>query len=96
MNMADQNQLFVDGVFNVAIQDGAVRVDFFQLSPTQRDAEGKPQRQFAHRLIMSPQGFLQTYSAMDQLVKQLEERGLVQRKDGAASTTEETLPDTDD
>jgi len=94
--MADQNQLFVDGVFNVAIQDGAVRVDFFQLSPTQRDAEGKPARQFAHRLIMSPQGFLQTYSAMDQLVKQLEERGLVQRKDGAASTTGDTLPDTGD
>lgn len=94
--MADQNQVFVDGVFNVGIQDGAVRIDFFQLSPTQRDSEGKSARQFAHRMILSPQGFLQTYSAMDQLVKQLEERGLVQRKDGTASTTGETLPDTED
>lgn len=93
--MADQNQQFVDGVFNVGIQDGAVRVDFFTFSPTQRDSEGKPARQFSERLIMSPQGFLQTYSALDQLVRQLEERGLVQRKDGAARTTSDSLPDTD-
>lgn len=93
--MADQNQVFIDGVFNVGIQDGAVRVDFFQHSPTQKDAEGRPARQFAQRMIMSPSGFLQVYSAMDQLVKQLEERGLVQRKDGSASTTAEQLPDTD-
>ncbi len=93
--MAEQNQIFVDGVFNVGIQDGAVRVDFYQHSPTQKDSEGNPARQFAQRLILSPQGFLQSYSALDQLVKQLEERGLVQRKDGSASTTADTLPDTD-
>lgn len=93
--MADQNQQFIDGVFNVGIQDGAVRIDFFTYSPTQRDSDGKAARQFSQRLVMSPQGFLQTYSALDQLVRQLEERGLVQRKDGAASTTADTLPDTD-
>lgn len=95
--MADQNQVFVDGVFNVGIQDGAVRIDFFTHSPTQRDSEGKPARQFSQRLITSPQGFLQVYSSLDRLVTQLEERGLVQRRDGGApETTSESLPNTND
>lgn len=76
------DQIFADGLMNISVQEGIVRIDFFQLSPTERDAEGKPARVFSHRLLLSLQGFLQTGSAIDQLITQMEQRGLVKRRPG--------------
>lgn len=34
----------------------------------------------SQRLLLSPEAFIQTYTALEQVVKQLQEKGLVQRR----------------
>ena len=79
------DQIFADGLMNISVLEGAVRIDFFKHSPTERDKDGKPARVFSHRLVMTLQGFLQTAGAMDQLVSQMEQRGLVTRRAGGTA-----------
>ena len=81
--MSDQE--FVDGIKEITIQDGIVRVDYFTYSPELDDASGKPAKAFSKRLLMSPEGFLQTFSAMERIVDQLVERGAIKRKGDSAA-----------
>lgn len=73
-------QEFIDGVQEISIQGGIVRVDYFTYSATEDDAEGKPAKEFTKRLLMSPEGFLQSFSAMERIVDQLVDRGAIKRK----------------
>ncbi|MEL6582599.1 MAG: hypothetical protein AAFQ36_02095 [Pseudomonadota bacterium] len=75
------NQEFVDGVQEITIQGGIVRVDYFTYSAEEKDASGKPAKVFAKRLLLSPEAFLQSFSAMERIVDQLVERGAIKRKD---------------
>lgn len=79
--MADQ--LYCDGVQDISIIGGVIRIDYFALSPTAKNADGKPAREFQKRVVMSPEAFLQSYGAMELIMNQLIERGLVTRREGA-------------
>lgn len=81
--MSDQE--FVDGVKEISIQGGIVRVDYFTYSPELDDASGKPAKVFSKRLLMSPEGFLQSFSAMERIVDQLVDKGAIKRKEGEGS-----------
>lgn len=74
-------QIYCDGVEEVSITGGVVRVDFFHYKPGARDEDGKPAREHSFRLCLSPEAFVQAYGSFDQVVKQLQERGLVNRRD---------------
>jgi len=78
------NQEFVDGVQEITIQSGIVRVDYFTYSAEAKDSSGKPAKELSKRLLMSPEGFLQTFSAMERIVDQLVDRGAIKRKDDPA------------
>lgn len=77
-------QKFCDGVEEVSITSGIVRVDFFHFTNGAKGQDGRPPRELSHRVCLSPEAFIQSFTALEQVVKQLQEKGLLQRRDAAA------------
>ena len=85
-------ELFADGIGEITLSGGMVRMDLVTLAGAQQDKENPPKLEFRQRIVMPPDGFLRSFSAMENLVKQLIEAGLVKPRDGetpavAASAT---------
>jgi len=78
------DQRFVDGVKDISIAGGVVRVDFFTYSTEQKNDDGRYVPEFSNRVLMSPEGFLQTFSAMERIVDQLIDKGAIKRKEDEA------------
>ncbi len=74
---------FFDGVGNVAVQGGVARVELTRLI-SMGPSEEKPAQQVDMRLVMPMDAFLRMYQAMGQIIGQMEEKGVVRRKDAAA------------
>jgi hypothetical protein len=74
-----------DGLHDVSILSGVVRLDFFHFAPGEPGADGKPQREHALRVCMSPEAFVQTCSTLDRVVRELESRGLIARRPAAGA-----------
>jgi len=51
-------QFFSDGIGQVTIMGGTVRLDFVTYSPTEKDAKGQPLAVFGQRVVMSVEGFM--------------------------------------
>ena len=79
------NQLYTDGVEEVSITSGIVRVDLFHYIAGPKGKDGRPAREVSQRLLLSPEAFIQTYTALEQVVKQLQEKGRVQRRSAGAA-----------
>ncbi len=74
-----KEQRYIDGVSNIASINGNVRMDCFSYTiDPDSDADDPPIDEDL-RIVMSPQGFLRAYQAMDRLFQELESRGLVER-----------------
>lgn len=73
--------LFADGIGEITLSGGMVRMDLVTLTGSQND-ENKPQLKVKQRIVMPPDGFLRSFSAMENLVKQLIDAGLVKPRDG--------------
>jgi len=71
------NHTFIDGVGDIRLRDGVVRMDLLALSPTRRDQEGNPGPQFVDQQVMSPRAFLRMVSALGSTVKQMQDKGLL-------------------
>lgn len=71
-------EIFADGVGEVGFGGGMVRIDLVSLSVTDNDADGNPKREVRQRLVMTPQGFLETYASMQGMLEKLVELGVVQ------------------
>ncbi len=76
-------QKYCDGVEEISITSGVVRVDFYNYTAGAKDKDGRPPRELSHRVLLSPEAFVLTYTAFEQVVKQLQDKGLLQRRDGA-------------
>ena len=74
---------FFDGVGNVAVQGGVARVELTR-QISMGLSEEKPAQQVDMRLVMPMDAFLRMYQAMGQIIGQMEEKGVVRRKDAAA------------
>lgn len=75
---------FVVGCEGIGFHGGVVLVDMAGLSDSQKDAEGRPLREHKLRLIMTPEGMLETVNAMQGMIARLVEVGLLKRTDGPA------------
>ena len=75
-------EIYADGIGEITLSGGMVRMDLFTLVGSQKDPENKPRMEFSRRVIMPPDGFLRSFSAMENLVKQLIEAGLVKTREG--------------
>lgn len=80
--MDKSQEVFADGIGEIVLSGGMVRMDLVALTGTQRDEENQPRLEFRQRIVMPPDGFLRSFSAMEDLVKQLIKAGLVKPRDG--------------
>jgi hypothetical protein len=80
--MSDEK--FVVGCEGIGFHGGVVLLDLVGLSTTNKDAEGRPLREPRLRLIMTPDGMLETMNAMQGMVNRLLEVGLIKRADAPA------------
>lgn len=79
------NHTFIDGVGDVRLRDGVIRMDLLALSPTRRDEEGNPVPQFVEQLVMSPAAFGRMVTALGQTVSQMRDKGLIKSEEEAAA-----------
>ena len=75
----NSQELFADGIGEVALVGGMVRIDWVSLSASEKDENGQPALEFRQRIVIPPEGFLRCFSAMDDLVKQLVDAGVIRR-----------------
>lgn len=70
-------EVFADGLLDIGYGNGVVRLDLFSLSATQRDAEGQPVPEIRQRVIMTLPGFVNCLAAMEGMLRQLRQAGVV-------------------
>jgi hypothetical protein len=74
------DEVFADGISEVNIAAGIVRINFVSYSATEKDAKGNPTRELRHRVVTTPQGVLELYASMKQVIDKLVETGVLQRR----------------
>ena len=80
------NEVFADGVSEVNIAGGIVRINFVSLSATLKDEKGTPVRELRQRVVLTPQGVLELNGAMQQVIEKLISTGVLQRNAPEAGT----------
>lgn len=78
---------YVDGISNVASISGNVRMDLFRYE-LDKDAEGGKKAQEVEQLIMSHEGFLDSYKKMTVIFNALAQKGVYKVKEGEEATEE--------
>ncbi len=87
-----ENEIFADGIGEISLSGGMVRLDLVSLIGSQNDPNNQPRFAPKGRIVMPPEGFLRSYSAMENLVKQLVDAGLVRPREGADGSSGTTGP----
>jgi len=62
-------QIFSDGIGQIVVIGGTVRLDFVAFSQTEKDSKGQPLAVFRQRVIMCPDGFLQSAAKIREAVE---------------------------
>lgn len=91
-----RDDIFSDGVAEIALVGGVVRLDLVAMSAVERGDNNQPKMEFRGRVVMPPEAFLQTFGAMERVVDQLIDRGLVTRRTGNGAEAETPPPAKDD
>ncbi len=77
--MEEKQEIFADGIGQIHFAGSMVRFDFVTLQP---EADGKaPTPRPNVRVIMPPQGFLNAFNSMQQLMDRLVEAGVLKKND---------------
>lgn len=79
--MDGMQDVYADGIGEITLTGGMVRIDLVSLSAQSKDAEGRPRLEFRKRIVLPPEGFLRSFTAMEDLVKQLVDAGLIKRRE---------------
>lgn len=74
-------EIFADGFSNVTFRNGMIRMELGSL-PAVDGPEGQSQLENHHRLVLTPQGFLQGLGLMQDLARRLAEAGVIRRGEG--------------
>ena len=75
------NTIYTDGVTNIALTKGMVRIEFGTLSITEKDDDGNPAIFERHQMAMTPKVFLDTFGNMERMRDLLIEKGVVKARD---------------
>ncbi|WP_300163986.1 hypothetical protein [Solidesulfovibrio sp.] len=70
------DELFVDGILGVGFGKGAVRIDFFAMGEG-LDAKGQPTKERKQRLVMTTEGFVESFAMLAGVMEKLKAAGLV-------------------
>jgi len=68
------DQIFADGIGQISVIAGTVRIDFVAYSPVEKDARGQPVAAFRQRIIMGLEAFYQTAEKIQEAAKALSSR----------------------
>ena len=79
---SSNKQIYADGIGEITLSGGMIRMDLVTLVGSQNNKDNPPKLEFQNRVVMPPDGFLRSFSAIENLVKQLVEAGLVKPRDG--------------
>lgn len=90
--MENPTEIFADGIGEIVLSGGMVRMDLVALTGSQRGQDEKPKLEFRQRVVMPPDGFLRSFSAMEDLVRQLVDAGLVKPREGAQEAPAAAAP----
>lgn len=77
-----KKEIFADGIGQIHFAGGMVRFDFVTLQPNE-DGKGEPLPVGNERIIMPPQGFLNAFNSMQNLIDKLLEAGVLQKNANA-------------
>lgn len=70
-------EIFADSIGEISVANGVIRLDLVSLSATGKDEKGQPVRELRQRIIMSPQGFIEAFGAMENVMHKLVELGVI-------------------
>ncbi len=79
------NEVFADSIGEIAVTGTIVRIDLVSMSPTHKDAAGQPVPELRQRVIMSLEGFANSFDVIQKAMNGLIEAGAI-RKVGEAGT----------
>jgi hypothetical protein len=74
-----QSELYADTIGEITVSGAIVRIDLVSLSATQRDASNKPMPEFRQRVIMSMEGFANSFEVIQKAMHGLIEAGAIRR-----------------
>ena len=89
-----ERELYADGFGDISVANGVVRMDLVARSMTRVDADGNPTMELRQRVVMPLDGFAQGLRALEQLVRQLVDAGVLQ-VDSKGTTATPRAPSTD-
>ena len=72
--------IFSDGVTNIALRNGMVRIEFGTLSITEKDEAGNPAVFERYQLALTPKVFLETFGNMERMLQLLIDNGVAREK----------------
>ena len=72
--------IFIDGIENIVLSQGMVRMDLASFSVDKKDKAGNPAVETKQRIVMTPQGFLWTHGAIERMLNELVKSGVVKEK----------------
>ncbi len=78
----EKREFFADGIGEITLVGGMVRMDLVSLVGSQSEEENQPRLEKTHRIVMPPDGFLRSFSSMENLVKKLVDAGVVKSREG--------------
>ncbi len=83
--MSDSNIIYADGITNVSLNGGVIRVEWYAVTGSPPVEGEAPNREIVQTMIMSPQGFLETLGSFNNLLQQMDKAGMLRRVEAAAA-----------
>ncbi len=74
-----KKRIFADGMETISLSEGMIRMELYSIIPTPPGQDDPPEHDADTELIMSPAGFLRAFSAMEQLLQQLADAGVIKK-----------------
>ena len=79
--MSEKKEIFADGIGQIHFAGNMVRFDFLTLQPEENGKAPVPRSNI--RVIMPPQGFLNSFNSMQQLINKLVDAGVLKKNEAA-------------
>lgn len=85
-------EIFADAISAVHVTGNLVRIDLMTVQPHLKSDNGQPVVDISKRIIMPLEGFIQSLTVQDNIVKQLVEAGVLKRNSNAETPAPESAP----
>ena len=87
-----EKQVFSDGIGQITVIGGMVRLDFVTYSVTEKDAKGQYLPVFCQRVVMSPESFLHATAKMQEAADAIAKLAQSPRKSPAEAAPVSAAP----